>query len=351
MKPKNVLHISLKRFSQFLVRCLVVGTISFCCLFFPLSVLPSDGSESLGTLEIDYPANVEKNQPFYLQIWLNPKDRNFNGIVKVIMDYTPRVKYMPQEFTLKAGERKTVRATIVKSDSGLAVIWASAINWDPINVTVDAGFSAKLKTNLSEPIESNKPKTFIINLTDDKGGAVRLDATVNLILEASRIEMFDKQGNKWSERVELQLDKGVSSTPPMEIRSKSWGPDRGVISAKVMSFSGPVANEIISISILPRWYLPMLMAMVGGLLHSMYQVLTRFPGSSGPFRGFLLTVAFPGLISGVLAGLLAYLLARWDVLGIKVDTTSLQGFVILGFLFSYVGIDVVLKKITERKGG
>jgi len=57
-----------------------------------------------------------------------------------------------------------------------------------------------------------------------------------------------------------------------------------------------------------------------------------------------------GLIaSGSVAGALAYFLSNFDVLGIAVDTSSLRGFVILGFLFSYVGVDLILKTLVSPK--
>jgi hypothetical protein len=52
---------------------------------------------------------------------------------------------------------------------------------------------------------------------------------------------------------------------------------------------------------------------------------------------------------GALAGAIAYLLANYEVLGFKADTTQLRGFLILGFLFAYVGIDTILKIVTAKK--
>jgi len=87
------------------------------------------------------------------------------------------------------------------------------------------------------------------------------------------------------------------------------------------------------------------------LLHGQVCRLDPSEGVAGkrqPLSGFILKVGLPTLI-GVFARLLGYLLGKWNVLGIKVDTTSLQGFVVLGILFSYVGIDLVLTALAQRK--
>ena len=321
----------------------------FCYFSDPRVVLAYDQSDVIGSLSINLNTVVDGNAPFEFQIWLQPKDPTFRETVTVTMDTTPRIRYDPQVLSLVVGERKTVRAAILKSNSGLAVIWATAPGWDPVNVEVDSGFSAKtkLKTNLTGPIQANKVTPLIITFVDDKEQPVRLDGAVKLILKSSNIEILDNKNN-WSNDALLEIDQGVSSTLNINIKSVSWMADTDVISAEVMSYSGPVYNTNFSISILPRWYVPMLMAMLGGLLYSSYQVLRNFSQNNDPAPKFLLKVALPALASGILAGLLAYLLARWDILGIKADTTSLQGFVILGLLFSYVGIDWVLKAITRR---
>jgi hypothetical protein len=91
--------------------------------------------------------------------------------------------------------------------------------------------------------------------------------------------------------------------------------------------------------------------MLGALAYAVYKILTKLPNQKGSIPAFVATTVLPGLFSGALAGLLAYLLAQWNVLGIKVDTTEVQGFIILGFLFSYVGIDSIVKAIAPRTDG
>ena len=90
------------------------------------------------------------------------------------------------------------------------------------------------------------------------------------------------------------------------------------------------------------------MAILGGVLHGSYKLLKDSPNRKGSVPRFLLNTGLPQVLTGAFAGMLAYLLVNWGILGIKVDTTTLQGFVILGFLFSYVGIDLILKTVTQH---
>ena len=94
------------------------------------------------------------------------------------------------------------------------------------------------------------------------------------------------------------------------------------------------------------------MAMMGGMLYSFFQCIrlgkTHRRSGKGTFKQFFLRKIIPRLITGCVSGLLAYLFASWGILGITVDTTTLKGFVILGIIFSYIGIDLILKTVAPE---
>lgn len=48
-------------------------------------------------------------------------------------------------------------------------------------------------------------------------------------------------------------------------------------------------------------------------------------------------------MTSILAGIIAWLFADFDILGIKLDPHVLRTYPLLGFLFSYIGIDVLLR--------
>jgi hypothetical protein len=311
-------------------------------------------SEPLGTLEADLPLRAQKDQPFDIDIWLQPKDKDkkFDAEVWVFMEQTSQVKYEPRAFQVLPGanDRVTIKATILNPTGGLASIEGTAEDWESLSTIVDTGFTAKLKTNIIEPIDSGQGKSFIINLVDSLGNPVSLDTDIDVILRSSNIKLWDQKNKSWQEEVVLKMEQGTNSSPPLTIQSDSLIADKALISATLKSQERLFHNADFGIDIKARWYVPLLLAMFGGILHGVYKIVKESHDPSNRLHPGGVGAILVGLFTGAIAGSLAYLLISWGVLGIKVETTTLQAFVILGFLFSYVGVDFILKTVTSKAG-
>jgi hypothetical protein len=308
---------------------------------------PDDDGETLGVIAADLAVKVDKDKPFDIDVWLEPKDKTFQGTAQVYMEQTVAVSYEPRVFTLQAGETKTVKATVQKTFCGVVQILGRASGWEDLDTVIDTGFNARLRSNITEAIDSGVTKSFSISIVDPQGNPVPLDADLTLTLQGSSVKLKTAQDNAWHDHIEVPLKEGVSSTPALNIQSDSLTADRGLISAQLQSADDLVINNSdIWVDVKARWFVPLLMAMFGGALQSFYKVITQPGNSVGDYINFKSILA---MIVGIVSGALAYLLASWNVLGIKVDTTTLQGFVILGFLFAYVGVDVILKNLMPRK--
>src|SRR5260370_42607015 len=63
-----------------------------------------------GSLEVDLPFTVNLNEPFKLDVWLDPKDPKTlsSEEAEIYMEQTDRVSYEPRVFKLHPGERKTI---------------------------------------------------------------------------------------------------------------------------------------------------------------------------------------------------------------------------------------------------
>jgi len=306
-------------------------------------------TESLGVMEADMTIKAQKDKPFAIDLWLVPKEKQFKGTVTVFMEQTAQMKYEPRVFQIRPGERKTVMATVLGTSCGLAPIQATADNWEDFDAVVDTGFSAKLKTNVIEPIDSGITKTFSIALEDAEGNPVSLDNDVELTLQSSKIKLKTFEDQNWHEQIVLNMKRGTSATPPLNIQSDSLVADKALISAQLQVEDFVVHNADFWIDVKARWYVPLLMAMLGGVAYGVWKMFKESADPKNSLRSF--SAIFGGLFAGAFAGALAYFLANWGVLGIKVDTTTLQGFVILGFLFSYVGVDTILKAVTTKEKG
>jgi hypothetical protein len=94
-----------------------------------------------------------------------------------------------------------------------------------------------------------------------------------------------------------------------------------------------VTQANFSLQVVPVWWLPIALAMSGSLLYWIYSFARKPVVSSA---------IFPEIIAGIFGGLIAYLFAGYDLLGLKLDPNVLKTYPLLGFLFAYVGIDVLL---------
>ncbi|MDT5156430.1 MAG: hypothetical protein QOH51_787 [Acidobacteriota bacterium] len=309
--------------------------------------------KTLGWFEIDLPERVKVGKQFDMDIWLHSSDPSYSGRAKVYMERTERVQYEPRVFDLKTGERKTIKAQVTATESGLTEIRATANDWEDLSIPLDAGFSAKLRANnLPDSIDSGSIQDFSLDFVDNHGEKVRLDAPVKLTLLSSKLQMSIRGNSAWGDKVDIDIPAGSSSPPVIEVRPQVWSTsDIGTIQSVVMLDEDTVLYDqtLPPIKIKPRWWIPLLLAILGGVLFSIYQITQEFSSYTGTFRQSLFTVTIQRIAPGALAGALAYLLANYQVIGFKADTTELRGFLILGFLFAYVGIDTILKLVTTKK--
>ena len=95
----------------------------------------------------------------------------------------------------------------------------------------------------------------------------------------------------------------------------------------------------------------MIMAAAGGALKSLYSLAKAFPNLVEAGTKTATVRLASNILTGLSAGCLAYFLASWNILGIRVDTTSLRGFAVLGFLFAYIGVESVMKIMTQKGRG
>jgi hypothetical protein len=285
---------------------------------------------------------VRINEPFSIVVWFEPSEKNFSESVEIFMDETDgNIKYVPNSFTLKPYERKNVEARVIQ--------------FEPRYVTIDTGFSAKFKAaNLDKPIESGSTRSIVLEFVNNEGKFIYLDAPIKVTLQSSNTKFYKQSDGSWVDKIEFDIREGQRCTPAIQIQPKSWSMDAGMITAEAginrdnVALGQVVSNQNISFVILPPWWLSLLMALIGGVLHGMYQATREIFALKKPPSEQLFKIGWR-IPCGALAGVLSYLFVDWDIIGIKIDTTSLKGFVILGFLFSYVGIDLVLKNIFSGK--
>jgi hypothetical protein len=315
-----------------------------------LSINAFAADQTIGALTAELPVEVETNKSFDFDVRLKPAG-DFKGTVKVAMQQNPNVDYQPRTFSLSPGQTQTVTATVRKSNSGLAIIYASADNWQPIDTAIVVGGAPiQLNAKIEQPVESYRRKSFIVSFTDEAGKPVRLEAGAKMLLELSNL-LISQNGKDWLSEITLPLDKEDDETKPLQLKATSWYADNGIIKMNLTTGQGyKIKSSSVNVAIVPPWWVLMMMGMLGGLMYSMIQFLRTVLQS----RRKRSTAAWAKKVSlavllGIVPGALAYLLAAWNILGIKTDTTNLKGFFILGLMFAYVGMDVVLALTAPKK--
>lgn len=327
-------------------------TLAGCVGLLSISAVAAD---ELGSLTTELPVEVEKNKQFDFEVRLSPASGDFKDSVTVNMQQNPNIVYDPRSFTLTPGQTQKVTATVNKSASGLAWIFASASNWKPISRSIVVGGSGvRLNLILGQPVESRRARNFSVGFVDEAGTPVNLEAEGILSLEASlgsNLVFYSEQTKQWTNEIYVVVEKGNDESRPLQLRATSWVADTGKV---LISLKTPENNKVrtasFTIDIVPPWWLLMGNGMLGGLLYSLVQYLRNILGSTRKrsVAAWLRQISLAMLL-GIVPGALAYLFAAWNILGIKADTTSLKGFFILGFLFAYIGMDVVLKLSTVKK--
>jgi hypothetical protein len=106
-----------------------------------------------------------------------------------------------------------------------------------------------------------------------------------------------------------------------------------------------IAQNVFTFDSDPWAWLPVLLAIGGALLCGVFRLLRTEARQSALFRECVLMV-----LSSVVAGCIAWLFADFDLLGLKLDPHVLRTYAILGFLFSYIGVDVLLRKKAPGDG-
>ena len=307
--------------------------------------------QPVGELITALPVEVGKNKPFEFEVRLKPYAGDFKGLVKVAMQQNPNVIYQPRTFTLSPGQTQNVTAAVVKSNSGLAIIFASADNWEPIDTAIVVGGAPiQLNAKIEQPIESFRPRSFIVSFTDEAGKPIRLEAGAQMLFELSNLSV-SQNGKDWRSEITLPLGKEDNETKPLQLKATSWHADSGIIKINLTTSQGyKVTGSSANIAIVPPWWVLMMMGMLGGLTYTMIQFLrASLQARRKPSREAWIKKLSLAVLLGIVPGALAYLLAAWNLLGIKTDTTSMQGFFILGLLFAYVGMDVVLAFSAPKK--
>jgi hypothetical protein len=203
---------------------------------------------------------------------------------------------------------------------------------------------------VNQSIESRKDQFFTVALTGRDGKPLAAEARSTLQFEGTNVWLYSRQNNEWVSHLDVPLELNDTLSSSVIVRARSWTPTDGVLKVKLTNQSFPAFSQEVGIHIKPPWFVPLMLAIAGGLCFTCWQLLRRILNTRRkPSVRTRLQAVAKALLLGVAGGGLAYLLADFNILGIRGDTTGLRGFFLLGLLFSYVGADFILSVATKGR--
>lgn len=284
---------------------------------------------------ISAPYVGQVNKPFQIQVSLVPPSKE---PVTIELESKHSISYSVKRFQLTGSQVQLVLATIKSNPrSGLEIIYAFGDNeyqsgWG----VVDVGFDGRLKSNWSEPLTRDRPTTLSLAILDKEGKPIPFESDLELTLDSAD-GILNPGGDQTPTKMTVP---GFSrSTPQFQIKPRSALGGNVHLSAvlTVPNYSHVLAQEQFVFAAQPAWWVPVLLAIFGGLLHATYKIVRM----TLPTRKALYT-SIAIVATSCVAAFIGYLFADFDLLGLKLDPNVLRTYPIVGFLFSYFGIEGLL---------
>ncbi len=321
---------------------------------------PAEDLPHRGFINCNIPHKAEVGQSFLVDVSLDDEDGRSSQAqtpplrpTSITMDDNDRISCSPKQFKLVHGQHQLVKTRIQSTSSGLASIFAFADDTHEMcDSTVDAGFIGHLEA-APLTLEYHERKPLSIQITDSSGKPLRNGSGFLLRLQSADALISDpsespqdskKQDNATRKStpgklntqenqhlVLRDLDAGKIYSDPVSIETDQLKGGSVHVLATLSLGENVVAQNLITIDVAPPEWLTCLIAITGALLYSLYNV------ALGKARVNSLGLA-------IFAGVIAWLFANFDLLGLKLDPHNLRTYAILGFLFSFVGIDILLAR-------
>jgi hypothetical protein len=287
-----------------------------------------------------WPYGIDLNESFTIDCSLKDTKPDTKP-VRVKAEKDARIQYDPKEFTVKPGSIQLINVKILRSKSGIALLALHPDGGYPAwEMPVDVGFQGHLKISPNIDFSYDDPQTVVISIVDDNGKAMAVGNELQMDVQAVgamvRAGVADPKDVGWNEILPMKINIKASVSPQFQIRSTS---KRGGTVHLLVSLRLPdgamLAQDNFSFQVTPTWWLPIAFAMAGSLLYWLYSFVQT------PKKGWSIVLQ---IIAALLGGTIAYLFASFDLLGLKLDPNVLKTYALLGFLFAYVGVEVVLAK-------
>jgi hypothetical protein len=300
-----------------------------------LTVFPAFcNDQSKPSLTVFAPYVAKINEPFQVEVYFDPPS---DAPVTVQMEPRPGLSFSKRRFQLQGSKHQFLSVKITSNPrSGLAWINANGDSGETAWSAVDVSFDGHLKPTWTEPVAYDRPTTLSLAIVDRDGKPIPFDGDLEL-----KLDSVDGTINRSDKQVSISIPTASRVTPQFQLKPLSpWGGNvhlTGVLTAP--NYTHVLAQDQFVFTAHPAWWVPVLLALFGGMLHAIYKIV-RIPLPIRLRNWLYASIAIVGTSS--ISALVGYLFADFDLLGLKLDPNVLRTYPIVGFLFSYFGVDSLL---------
>ncbi|HEX3577146.1 MAG TPA: hypothetical protein VHY33_01175 [Thermoanaerobaculia bacterium] len=296
-------------------------------------------------IELDAPWTVQPNSQFDLAVAYVAGEEDEPA--EVTMATTNGVAYSKRSMTLKPGETGHVTVTVSKTASGLAQLMLMTNLEENARLTIDAGFSGNLEWRNPRPVNSYGTESITLSFLDNHHRLIPLDAPITLhVIAPAHTSVRAGPSKTFSSFVDLNVPTGATETEPIDVQPTGFAASSEElhVTAKINPEDDDpqvLFNEAIPFQVVPPIWMRIGVTLAGAILCGLWQYSRR---AEHLFTWGLVTSMFASLIAAVVA----FALADLNVLGIRIDTTQLTGYFVIGVIASYVGLDQMLERVVKK---
>jgi hypothetical protein len=311
----------------------------------PRNSLPTTGSQEqqVGLSEqfgevylLNLPTTVETGREFEFVVALSAP-----RAAVVEFDEAEGVRVEPVRFELPGNDRKTVKARVSQARAGLGEIVMRVNTANESRHTVNAGFAAKPKLEwLNGSPEAGAARAASFSLVGADGAPAILGGQLQVTLQGVGVELSwdpltGAAGGAYSRELAFAARRGTSGAATFTVRPLPGIKNAQIIARTFYAANAPVLSEFtVNVAVGEPWWHRLGFSLLGAVLCAVYRHLRT--------RRWQVRLAAQRLGLALIAGVLAYLVAEWNWLGLDVKASAPRALVIFGFLFAYFGVDTVI---------
>ena len=255
------------------------------------------------------------------------------------LQHSAQVEYAQETFSASECKNNYIKATVKNKGSGLVHFVAFADGYSEFDTTVDVGFDGKVRLTQTAPLSYNEPGALNVEVVDQDGKALSFDNGLSIELASVDAVILNSAAKPhWGPEATLEMAPGARFSPPFSIKSQNLSGGDIHLTTSLKLGEVILTQENHSFEVAPARWLPVLSAIIGALLYSLFSIENDEKRSK----------IWEKIGTGIVAGAIAWLFTGFDILGLKLDTHSLRTYTITGFLFAFLGVDVLLSKKFPR---